>query len=56
VARRPWGRDQGIARRGRGRRRDVEEDLRGAKLGAITGMAAPGRERAGEVGSWRFGG
>ena len=25
------------------------------ELGAVAGMAAPGRERAGEVGSWRFG-
>jgi hypothetical protein len=56
VARRSWGRDQGGARRGRGRRQDVEGDLTGAKLGAVPGMAAPGRERVGEVGSWRFGG
>jgi hypothetical protein len=55
VARRSWGQDQGGARRGRGRRRDVEGDLTGEKLGAVPGMASPGRERAGEVGSWRFG-
>jgi hypothetical protein len=55
VARRSWGQDQGVARRGRGRRRDVEGDLRGAELGAIVGMVAPRMERAGEVGSWRFG-
>ena len=40
----------------KGRRRDVEGDLTGAKLGAVPSMAAPGRERVGEVGSWRFGG
>ena len=34
----------------------MEGDLRGAKLGAVAGMAAPGMERAGEVGTWRFGG
>jgi hypothetical protein len=34
----------------------VEGDLRGAELGAIVGMVAPRMERAGEVGSWRFGG
>lgn len=33
----------------------MEGDLTGAKLGAVPDMAAPGRERAGEVGSWRFG-
>jgi hypothetical protein len=56
VARRSWGQDQGVARRGRGRRWDVEGDLRGAELGAVVGMVAPRMERAGEVGSWRFGG
>jgi hypothetical protein len=33
----------------------VEGDLRGAEMGAVACMVAPGRERAGEVGSWRFG-
>jgi hypothetical protein len=51
---RGWGRTQwlgDLARRGRGRRRDVE-----GELGAVADRAAPGGARGGVVGSWRFGG